>query len=124
MKALKVNWHLSKMLIYLGISPSNVGYRYIKEIIIHNTNNDCQKLKDVYLTIARSYNQTPKLIEASVRNAIKRANNNDIHKRLESLMGKQIVNKNYSVTVAEFFGLMTTYLKYSWDGTDIVPAHD
>lgn len=76
-------------------------------------------MNEMYGIISRNHNQTPELIAASVRNALKRANNNYLNKRLEDLMGARLFDKNYNITVGEFFGLITTYLKYCWDGVSL-----
>jgi len=125
MKRQKTSWYLSKLLFYLGFSPRAVGYRYIKEIVFLFIDTDCLKLNDVYSAVARSFSQTPELIASSVRNALKQANNNALDEKLECLIGVGVFNKNYSVTVGEFFGLISTYLKYCWDGVNLeLPIND
>ncbi|MCL2556011.1 MAG: sporulation initiation factor Spo0A C-terminal domain-containing protein [Firmicutes bacterium] len=116
MKQQKINWHITKTLIFLGILPSTAGYKYIKEIIYLYIDYDILKLSDAYSIIAKNFSQTPELIAASVRNALKSANNKNLNNKLEILMNTKIFNKNDNVTNGEFFGLMSTYLKYCWDG--------
>jgi len=115
--------YLTKILYYLGFSPQTAGYRYIKDIVFLYIEKDCLKLIDIYPAIAKSFSETPQLVEASVRNALKRANSSNLNKKLESLMGTGIHGGSYNVTVSEFFGAISVYLKYFWDGksTDLPP---
>jgi len=117
----KAKCYLSKLLVSLGISPQITGYRYIKEIVFLYIDVGTLRLIDTYPIIARNFNQTPKLVASSVRNALKRANNNDLNMKMDRLMGVNTFDKNYNITVGEFLGLISDYLKYHWDGSMDVP---
>ena len=116
MEVNKSTRYLTKVLVYLGLSPKMTGYKYVRETILINIEKDCLKMHDVYTAAGQIYGKYPKIIESSIRNTLKQANNNGLGKRLDCLMGVSNFNNGYNITVSEFLGLMSDYMKHCWDG--------
>lgn len=80
MKRLYLEAQLIIYLIVLRITPNLKGYNYLKEAVLRVCEDDSKKIKmsnNLYLELARDFNEKPALIDRALRHALEVAYKRD-----------------------------------------------
>lgn len=105
---------ISKLLLNLGISPSLLGYKYLKETI-KLVYCDEKYLRGItlqlYPTVAKTFDTTASKVERGIRHAICRVFQNGNKELLNEIFFYVVSSKSGKTTNSDFISTIVEYIR-------------
>ncbi|MBQ8762285.1 MAG: response regulator [Clostridia bacterium] len=112
-----IDERISNICISVGIPPNILGYTYFREAIkvtAFNPDMINKVTKELYPYLAQKFNTTYAKVERALRHAIEIACENGNIKRINDLLGLEIIGDNKRLTSSEFIALVSDKISFDF----------
>ncbi len=104
---------VSRTLTTLGIFPIRKGHgQLLDAILYHLAQYPAGTANNLYCTVSRWHNCTPKALESAMRNALRAAHNSGMLMRINALVGAPVADSSYIPSNLQFISLIAQYCYY------------